>query len=564
MKILLIYPHFVEDRVHEEEVEVPPMGIFYVGAVLKEKGYAVEILDWRHLGKSTDAIETTLKEKRPDVIGFSVLNANRWGAIEIARSAKAVDPSVTIVFGGIGANFLWKHFLTHFKAVDFCVLGEGEYPFLNLVQTLEKENKTNLKAIKGIAFRTPKGPIKTDAPKPIKNLDHLPIPSKYFTYQHVTSTRGCPGNCTFCGSPQFWGRKVRFHSPTYFVDQLTSLYDRGITFFYFSDDTFMLKKNRVIDICKKIIDRGLKISWFAISRVDLVDEETLYWMRAAGCTQISYGVESGSEKIRNFLNKNIQTRQIKKAFQMTKRYGILARAYFIYGSPGENWGTIQDSIDLIHEIKPLSVIFYILDIFPGTALYDNFLKQSGLSDDIWLKKIEDIMYFETDPGLSQELILDFGKKLRGSFYEAITDFADTIELTDQKELRHLNADFLSRLAMTFSHGDYAKIESIPNKEKTAKKLYKKSLNCAPNDRAYLGLGMIKQREGAFRESITYLKEGVRFFPENDQLKLCQGISHMNLGEFQRALHCFQGIRDSKQAEPYKKECYHSLEAFKKG
>ncbi len=562
MKILLIYPYFVEARVHEEEVGVPPMGLFYVGAVLKESGYDVEILDWHHLTKSPDVIAAALKEKNPGVIGFSVLQANRWGAIEIAQSAKAINPSVTIVFGGIGATFLWKHFLTHFEAVDFCVLGEGEYPFLNLVQALEKNSPKNLKDIKGIAFRSPKGPIKTDDAEPIENLDHLPIPSTYFDYQHVTSTRGCTGNCTFCGSPQFWGRKVRFHSPRYFVEQLTRLYNRGITFFYFSDDTFMLKKKRVIEICQKIIDRGLNISWFAISRVDLVDEEVLVWMRKAGCTQISYGVESGSEKIRNFLNKNIQTQQIKKAFKITQQYGILARAYFIYGSPGENRRTIQDSIDLIHEIKPLSAIFYILDIFPGTTLYDNFLKQSGLTDDIWLKKIEDILYFETDPRLSQELLLAFGKELRTAFHEAVSGFAKNIELTDRKDFRRLNADFLSRLAMTFSHGDYAKIESIPDKQETAENLYKRSLDYAPNDRAYLGLGMIKQNERAFDESIAFLKEGVRLFPGNDQLKLCQGISHMNLREFQTALGCFAGIRDSKQAEPYKEACYKALEIRK--
>ena len=121
----------------------------------------------------------------------------------------------------------------------------------------------------------------------------------------------------------------------YFVDQLERLYRNGVGFFYFSDDTFMVKKDRVIEICKKIIERDLKISWAAISHVDYVDEAVLFWMRKAGCTQISYGVESGSEKIRKLLNKNIQTDQIKKAFSLTTRYGILSRAYFIYGCQGE-------------------------------------------------------------------------------------------------------------------------------------------------------------------------------------------------------------------------------------
>ena len=559
MKILLIYPPFLEARVHVEEINAPPLGLYYVGALLKEEGYPVEILNWAHMGGDSKAVAQMIRGKKPDVIGFSVLQANRWGALEIAETAKAANPEITVVFGGIGATFLWKHFLTHFNAVDFCVLGEGEYTFLRLLRAIETGGSLkNLKTIKGIAFRTRGRPVKTGRSLPIKNLDDLPIPSKYFDYQHVAFTRGCPGNCTFCGSPKFWGRKVRFHSAAYFVKQLEYLYKRGIRFFYFSDDTFLINKALVIEICQKIIEANLKISWFAISRVDLVDETVLYWMRMAGCTQISYGVESGSERIRHFLNKNIQTADIKKAFYLTTLYGILPRAYFIYGSPGETMNTIQETIDLINDIKPLSAIFYILDIFPGTTLYDLFLKQSGQTDDIWLRKIEDILYFETDPSLTEEMILSFGRALRSAFHKALPGFADAVELTEEVAFRELNADFLSRLAMTFSHGDYAKIEAIPHKAETAKRLFTRSLDYAPNHRAYLGLGMVKQREGAFEASITLIDEGLRVFPENDPLRLCKGISHMNLGEFKKALGCFEGIRDVKQAEPYIKECQRAL------
>ena len=368
-----------------------------MGALLKEKGYHVEILNWAHMGKASEAVART-KDRMSSVFqSFKPTGGGHWKL----QKRKGRQPG-NLVFGGIGATFLWKHFLTHFNAVDFCVLGEGEYPFLKLIRAIETGNPKKLKSVKGIAFRTQGRPMKTDRSPPIKNLDDLPIPSKYFDYQHVAFTRGCPGNCTFCGSPQFWGREVRFHSAAYFVKQLEYLYKRGIRFFYFSDDTFLINKARVIDICQKIIERNLQISWFAISRVDLVNEEVFYWMRMAGCTQISYGVESGSEEIRHFLNKNIRSDQIRKAFDLTTRYGILARAYFIYGSPGESNGSIQETIDLIHEIKPLGAIFYILDIFPGTTLYDMFLKQSGQTDDIWLQKIEDILYFETDPHLTKE------------------------------------------------------------------------------------------------------------------------------------------------------------------
>ena len=558
MKILLIYPYCLEERLSEEDVGVPPIGLYYVGSVLKENHYDCEILNWYSINRTPGLIKEILIEKGPDVIGLSVFHANRWGAIEIARIAKQTDPSVTIVFGGIGATFLWDHFLTHFREIDFCVLGEGEYPFLNLIKLIEKGDRTSIQEIGGIAFRRNSKIVRTEGATAIENLDELPVPAKYFRYQHVTSTRGCPGNCTFCGSPRFWGHKVRFHSPEYFVGQLEILHKKGITFFYFSDDTFMLKKDRVVEICKTIIEKNLKISWAAISHVNFVDEEVLYWMRKAGCTQISYGVESGSERIRKLLNKNIRTDRIKNAFALTTKYGILARAYFIYGCPEESWDTIQETIDLIHDIKPLSIIFYILDIFPGTALYADFLEQSGLTDDMWLKQIEDIMYFETDPDLSQKLVLAFGKRLRAEFHEGLPAFVDSVDLLDKKEFHELHADFLSRLGMTFNHGDYARIEAIREKQKIAGGLYKRSLDYYPNDRAYLGLGIIRQQERDFRGSVSVLSEGIRFFPDNEQLNICLGLSHMNLGEYAKALECLLKFRDSKHATPHIAECYRAL------
>ncbi len=558
MKILLIYPNFLEDRLHVEDVRVVPIGLYYIGAILKENQYDVEILNWHDIHKTPHKIEEILREKKPDVIGFSIVHANRWGGIDIAAIAKRVLPEVTIVFGGIGTTFLWEHLLRHFKEIDFAVLGEGEYSFLNLVQCIEKGDYEGVKEIKGIAFRSNGKVVRTGNAEVIQDLDRLPMPSKYFEFQHLSSSRGCPANCTFCGSPRFWGRKVRFHSSEYFVEQLELLYRKGITFFYISDDTFTMRRDRVIQICKKIIGKDLKITWFAISRVNVADEEILYWMRKAGCVQISYGVESGSEKIRNVLNKNIKTDDIKRAFALTTRYGILARAYFIYGSPGEDWETIQETIDLIHEIKPLSAIFYILDIFPGTDIYEDFKRMTKLSDDVWLKRIEDIMYFESDPRLLQDMILALGQKLRSEYYHHLPEFADAVQLVDKKDLYESHADFLSRLAMTFSHGDYASVEAIPEKEKLAQRLYEKSLSYYPNQRAYLGLGIIKQKQREYKESVRILSEGVKYFPESEPLATCLGVSYMNLGQYEEALEYFQKFSDSLETLQYIAACYRAL------
>jgi anaerobic magnesium-protoporphyrin IX monomethyl ester cyclase len=352
MKILLVYPHFIEERSQGEDIQSVPIGLFSVAAVLKENKYDVEVLNWHDIQRKSEKVRDILLEESPQVIGFSILNGNRWGGIEIARVAKEIDPKVKIVFGGVGATCLWEHFLEHFPEIDYVVTGEGEYAFLSLVRFLEKGGSPE--GVRGIAFRGKGRIMRTNPPKLIEDLDSLPIPAKYFTYQHVSSSRGCAFQCAFCGSPAFWGEKIRFRSPHHFVEELEILHKRGVTFFYFSDDTFTVDKKRVIEICERIIEKKLKIAWYAISRVDCVNEEMLFWMRKAGCIQVSYGIESGSEKIRTALKKSIKTDQIKKAFHLTTKYGILSRAYFIYGCPGESRGTIQATIDMILEIKPLT------------------------------------------------------------------------------------------------------------------------------------------------------------------------------------------------------------------
>lgn len=558
MKILLVYPYFLEKRYEEENISAVPMGLYYLAALLLHEGYDAEILNLYRGGDNPQGIKEILARKKADIVGISVFNANRWGGIEIARMVKDVNPEAKVVFGGVGATFLWDHFLRNFPEIDYVVPGEGEYSFLALVRLLEKGSRSDLAAIKGIAFKDGSRIVRTAPADPIQDLDKLPNPARYFTYRHLSLTRGCPGNCTYCGSPRFWGHKVRFHSVSYFVDQLELLYRKGVNFFYISDDIFTMKKDLAIAVCKEILSRGLSISWFAISHVNNVDEEILYWMRKAGCIQISYGVESGSEKIRKKLNKRIRNEQVERAFSLTTRYGILARAYIIYACPGESPETISETEEFIRRIKPLSIIFYVLRVFPGTALYEDVKQRMGITDDIWLNPIEDILYLETDPDLTNEIVLTFRDRLRKAFHEGVPSFVDAIELEDNRELYPLHADFLSRLGMTFSHGDYAAIEAIPEKEAIAVKLFNRALSYSPHPRAYLGLAMIKQRNREYRESIELLSEGIRLFPENEPLHICLGVSYMNLGKYDDALSNLMKFEHSPDALQQIAACHRAL------
>ena len=558
LRILLIYPPFLEARIHEEDIRAMPIGLFHIAAVLKEEGYPVALLNLNDGRSLPNRAIGMIKEFRPDVVGFSILNANRWGAIEIARQAKADRPGVVTVFGGVGASFLWEHLLSHFKEIDYVVVGEGERTMLGLLQLLENPEPAPIDDLGGIAFRKDGQPFRSDKEPLIEDLDQLPDPSRYFGYQHLVLTRGCPANCRFCGSPEFWGRKVRSHSAGYFVDQIERLVQKGISFFYVSDDTFTLRKKTVIDLCRDIIARKLSIHWAAISRVDTVDEEVLRWMRRAGCIQISYGIESANQDIRRYLDKRIQIQDVKAAFAATRRFGILPRAYFIYGCPGDTPETMQEILDLIREIKPLGAIFYILDIFPGTRLYEDYLHQTGKTDDIWLDPIEDILYFETDPTLDQTKIQDFGRTLRNGFYRMLPSFALDLDLVEEASFSPLHADFLSRLAMTFHKGDYARIEAIPDKRRTAETLYRRALQYHPDSRAYLGLGMLWQQRGEFTAASEILSEGIGQAPNDIDLQTCLAVNDMNQGHYEKALDRLQQLEATPAVGQWIERCRQAL------
>ncbi|MFP4169057.1 MAG: radical SAM protein [Desulfonatronovibrionaceae bacterium] len=553
MRVLLIYPPCLEPRYTDLDHTYTPIGLYYLAALLMDRGFKVRILNAYAEQVDRGRLEKIIHEFRPDLAGFTVFNANRWAALEYCRVIKETSPQTVTVFGGVAATFMWEHFLSNFSQPDFIVRGEGEIPLEILAGQIQKGELTP-ENIPGLAWRGKGTPRANPCPDFLPDLDQLPDPAEHFTFSHVALSRGCPGKCTFCASPAFWKRKVRFHSPQYFLRQLARLREKGVTYFNVSDDTFTLKPRLVREVCQGIIEKGLDITWAAISRVDRVDEETLRLMRRAGCIQISFGVESGSEKIRGLLNKDITEPDIVRAFDLCKKACILPRAYFIYACPEEDESTMKQSRELIQKIKPLSAVFYILHLFPGTALYDRAVAEGKLENDVWLKKIEEVSWHELDPGMQKEDVLTFGKALRETFYKTLPHAARELTYETRKEEPEFGADFLSRLGLTFTHGDLSRIEEIPEKEKLARELLEKALDTAPDRRAFLGLGILQQKKRNFTAAEKVLVQGVRCFPKDPEITLALGLTYMNTGRFQEALQVLTAIENRPEAEYYISEC----------
>ena len=557
MKVLLAYPHWIETRASLEDIAVVPMGLWYVAAVLAEHGFEVTVRNWSDKGGRPGEVADELREMRPDVVGFSVLQANRLGAMELARLARRTLPDCAVVFGGVAATFLWDFFLRACPELDYIVRGEGEMTMLELVQALASGNP-DPSAIAGLAWRSNGAPrANPDRPR-VTDLDSLPNPSHHFAFHHLSLTRGCPGRCRFCGSPAFWGSRVRFHSASYFVDQIQAQVERGQRFFYFSDDTFTLDRDRAMEVCRLILERGLDIEFNAISRVNLVDKELLTAMRRAGCIQISFGVESASPEIRQRLGKNIRDTDIERAFAMAAAVGILARAYIIYGNPGETWEHIQANMDLMDRIRPLVTHFFVLALYPGTALFDDFAAQETVDDALWMQPVEDIKYYETDPSLPVERVREYGRTMKDHYYAALPDYARSVELDPDPSLAPYQADFLARLGGTFEHGDYANNEAIPGKDALAADLYNQAARLYPDATAFMGLGRVLARYGHVGEAEKILREGLEHFPGHPDMRLGLAVTLMNQSRFDKALPVLDGHPDTSRTAPLILACRSKL------
>ncbi len=562
MKVLFVNPACADPRVTDEDALVMPMGLYYLSALLMEKGIETRLVNLApYKDQAQAAFSQAMDQERPDIVGFSVTNPSRMNAQACAVIARKKNPGAVILFGGPAPTFLAGHLFGTCPALDVVVKGEGEESCLALVRALIKAKEENqppkLGPIPGLVFRKrledPEAPAReleeTGAAPVLEDLDTLPHPARYFAYAHLAMSRGCPGSCTFCGSPKFWGnRQVRFHSVDWFFTEIRMLFQKGVNHFFISDDTFTMDRERVLQLCKRIVEKKLPITWNAISRVDHVDEELFYWMRRAGCIQISFGVESGSKEIKKILGKPVANDRAVKAFDLARRFGIMPRAYFIYGAPGETEATIQESIDLMVRLRPLSAIFYLLVVFPGTHLYNRAVKQGKISDEIWETPMEDLPWFELDPELDFERVKGFGQRLRSAFAAHLTAFVSRLELREEPELAPYHADFLSRLAMTFSHGDYS--NAVPNAQAIAMDLFTRALAYAPDARAYLGLAMAHGRNRKQGKADEMVRQGLAHFPGHRGLTICRGINQMNQGKFDTALATFNTMSDGPDIRQY--------------
>ena len=398
MKVLFVNPPQTASKYKFMGVIAPPLGIAYMAGVLQENNIDVEILDASAEDMDFKDVEKELLKRKPDLVALTALTPTIGRALETAQVVKETLPDAIVVMGGYHPTFNFIETLED-ENVDIVIRGEGEYIMLNLVQALE--NQSSLHDVKGIVFEDKNSKeivVNPEAPL-IQDLDELPFPAlnllpmkKYRLLDmdtHMTTmitTRGCPMQCSFCSSAAMHGKKIRERSVENIVDEIEYLktnYD--IDTIAFMDDTFTLKKRKVMAICDEILKRNIEIMWGCTSRVDTLDEKLLKKMKEAGCITIFIGVESADQQQLDNMCKNTTIAKIENALKIAHKLKIRTIASVAIGMTGDTKEIMNKTHKLVNKHKPNYAIYSLATPYPGTRFYKEAFEKNLIKIKDWSK-----------------------------------------------------------------------------------------------------------------------------------------------------------------------------------
>jgi len=397
MNVLFIYP-------------VPPgwiyyyQGIGFLSAVLKQHSHQTRLQIVSSFDK--DQISSAIDECRPDLVCISC-TTNQFALSTLIAEFIYGKYRLPLVMGGIHSSFMPEESISASGLMAIC-LGEGEYPLLELAEAMAGENDfTSIRNLwfkaghpytyKGAEKKVPgSGIIKNPIRPLIPDLDELPYPDRDISRHQTRSSsrldfmagRGCPFDCSYCFNRKYrelfpkGSNYCRTRSVSNLINEISEVAKDypDIKRINFHDDTFNLRKTWLKDFCAQYAS-SINIPFECSIEANLVDEESLRRLSAAGCRHVFIGVETGSERQRKeVLSKKVTNRQIMSAFTWAKKYDIATTAHFMLGIPEENESTILESVHLAREIGPSNLSVSIFYPYPGTALYDLCLAKGWISD----------------------------------------------------------------------------------------------------------------------------------------------------------------------------------------
>jgi radical SAM superfamily enzyme YgiQ (UPF0313 family) len=359
-----------------------PLGLLYIASMLEAASHDVWCID--AAAERLDVARTVrrVEELRPDVIGIGSFTVTFETTKELAQALKGALPRVPIVLGSYHVTLVPNEAMRD-PSFDVGVLGEGEHTMLEIVEAYRHGPPTalDLEKIQGICFRRPDGTLHTTPRRAaFKELDRLPFPARHllppdlykpipidehaFPKFSMISSRGCPFHCVFC---QKAGSGYRMHSPAYVVDEMEHLVrDFGARDIAFVDSLFTANRKRVEGICDEIERRGVKVSWTCSSRVEIVDRAILQRMKDAGCWRTRFGIESGSDRVLDFISKGITKERIRAAVTAADEVGLRPKAFFMVGHMPDDEASIRETIEFAKSLPLHDVTVQINTILPDT------------------------------------------------------------------------------------------------------------------------------------------------------------------------------------------------------
>jgi len=419
MKTLLVNPPWYCFQNKREKYI--PLGLAYIAGALKDSGQEVRILNGdqvlapytidKNMKTSENFFHATdqyvkfhdlslpiwkilgneISKESPGIIGVSMWSGSYQSAINTCKVIKAINPDVITVVGGIHPTLDPYSVIKH-PEIDFVVCGEGEIASVKLWQLLEEGGDIYRKAlcVQGVWTKI-NGEINNgDKTELIESIDDIPFPNYEVVLGDpstaiagIMTARGCPFRCTFCASKAIWGRRVRFRSIDSCIEEISHYREKfGLKWFRVNDDSFCLRKERVLEFCDNLVER-FSHSWrFAIdANVDTLDQEIIDKLEWAGCTGISIGLESVVPRIQKLCRKNIDLDRAREIISYINRSKIACGVYFMTGFPHETKEELEENIKFMEETKPQNSVWGIVTPYPGTELH-KYATNEGILPDV--------------------------------------------------------------------------------------------------------------------------------------------------------------------------------------
>ena len=399
MKIAFVNPrYFEEDYRFKVNKLSPPLGMAILASMLRLNKHEVKLYDLEALKSTVNEQINSFTTFSPDIIGvFGTSPINKFIKETIAV-LRYNFPKSKIIVGGPHATLFPDDFLENCESIDYIFRGEAEFSIVEFVNQISLFDQVKFPdKIEGIVYKIDEKIYKHTVVPKVNDLNELPFPSydllpleRYFetgsTEKVITmmTSRGCPNNCIYCADPVLYGHKYRSRSAKNVVEEMKYLNSQHqISHIVFYDANFNADNERVRDICKLLIAEKLDLTWRARVRADKIDRESVKLMKEAGCTELSLGVESGSERILEIIHKKESKNEIRNAFEIIKEFDIWLVGYFMFGIPGETPIDAEETIKFAIELDPDWALFSTATPLPGTEFHRQAkLSKWIISDDL--------------------------------------------------------------------------------------------------------------------------------------------------------------------------------------